>query len=100
MLNSLGAFGLARNFIFSYNKPLYDEANIKSETWGLTNKDFDLRFDRGQGVGRYIIDELNFQISYLGNFKTKTGKKMAKPLANFMKTYILQLEKEIKQNNG
>jgi HD superfamily phosphodiesterase len=100
MLNSLGAFGLARNLIFSHQKPLYDEVNLRGETWGLSNKDFDLRFDRGQGIGKYIVDELNFQISYLGNFKTRLGKKMAKPLVNYMKSFILQLEKEVKQNNG
>lgn len=98
MLNSLGAFGLARNLIFSHQKPFYDEADIKGETWGLNNRDFDLRFDHGIGVGKYITDELNFQISYLDNFKTKFGKKAAKPLASYMKKYILQLEKEIKQN--
>ena len=99
MLDSLGAIRLARTFIFTaHKKPLFDPINIKGETWGLSNTDFDLRFDRGQGVGPYITDELNFQISYLKNFKTKFGKKASKPLVVYMKNYILQLEREVKQN--
>lgn len=100
MIDAIGAVGTARCIIHCSPKPEYDPNNIKSETWGMGAEGFDKRIDAGAGPGNYIMDELNFSISFYDNFKTKTGKKIAKPLVEFMKNYIIQFESEINKGQG
>ena len=94
MMDGLGAFGILRCI-----KPLtedrdYDPKNIKGETWGMGVKDFNERIDSGRGIGDNIVDHLNFQISWYDNLSTHTAKKLAKPLVEYMKEYIIKLEFE------
>lgn len=96
MMELFGAVGIMRAWTFHAHKTEYDTKNIKSETWQMGAKDFDKRFDCGVGVGKYIMDNLNFHISCYDNLATKTGKKIAKPMVKYIKDYILELEKEIK----
>jgi hypothetical protein len=95
MLDGLGAFGILRCIKPMAADPDYDPENIKGETWGMGVEDFNKRMDSGMGAGTYIIDHMNFQISWYGNMATETARKFAKPLVDFMKGYIQQLELEV-----
>jgi len=100
MLDLFGAVGLMRGFTSKYAQPEYDPHCIKGETWGITAQDVTRRFAHGLGMGPYIVDQINFQISCYENVQTKKGKELAQPLVAFMKMYLLQLEHEIKTGTG
>ena len=95
MLDLFGAVGIMRAFASKYAKPEYSPTNIKGDTWGMSASDFTQRFTEGRGVGHYMIDQLNFQLSCFENLRTESAKKVAHPLIEFMKMYILQLDSEI-----
>jgi len=95
MIDAFGAVGIMRAFTSKSSKPEYDPQNVKGDTWGISARGIDERFDRGLGVGDYIVDQINFQISYYDNLTTRTAKRLAKPLVEFMKDYIVRLEAEI-----
>ena len=95
MLDLFGAVGIMRAFSSKYAKPEYDPANIKGDTWGMSASDFTQRFTKDIGVGRYIIDQINFQMSCFENLRSQSAKEAAHPLIEFMKIYLLQLESEI-----
>lgn len=94
-LDLLGAVGLMRAFTSKAVKPEYDPDNIKGETWELGIGDFEKHFAEGKGIGPYILDQINFQISCYENLRTETACRIAKPLVEFMRTFLLQLETEI-----
>jgi len=96
MLDGLGAFGILRCIKPMASDLDYNPEDLKGETWGMGVKDFNERMDSGRGAGDYIVDHMNFQISWFGNIATETARKYAKPLVEFMKKYILQLESEKK----
>lgn len=98
MMDLFGAIGIMRAFTSKSSKPEYDVADIKGETWQMSNSDFDKRFDNGIGIGNYIIDQVNFQISCYDNLSSESAKQFAEPLVEFMKDYIKQLDTEI--NDG
>ena len=95
MLDALGAMGIMRAFTSKSWKPEYEEGSVKGVTWGFPARAFSERIDNEGEVGDYIIDQVNFQISYYENLKTETAKRLAKPLVKFMKDYVLQLEGEV-----
>ncbi|UCB43116.1 MAG: HD domain-containing protein [Dehalococcoidales bacterium] len=94
-MDAIGAVGLMRAFTSKAAKLEYDPENFKGDTWGLSGREFDEKFAQGLGIGGTIIDQINFQISYYDNLNTKAAKRMAKPLIDYMKEYIVQLEHEI-----
>jgi putative nucleotidyltransferase with HDIG domain len=94
-LDLLGAVGLMRAFTSMAAKPEYDPHNIKGATWGITAQEVTERFAQGLGIGDYIIDQVNFQISCYANLNTATARKIAGPLVEFMRAYVIQLEAEI-----
>jgi putative nucleotidyltransferase with HDIG domain len=96
MMDGFGAIGIMRCLTSKSSKPEFNPKKVKCETWRASAKDFDKKFDEGLGVGEYIIDQLNFQISWRDNLATESAKKFAKPLIRYMENYILQLESEIK----
>jgi hypothetical protein len=59
--------------------------------------DFDKRIDSGIGVGKFLVDHLNFQISWYDNLATETARRFVKPQVQFLKDYLLQLAKESDQ---
>lgn len=95
MMDLFGAVGVMRAFTSKSSKPEYDGADVKSTTWQMTAGDFDKRFDAGIGIGNFIVDQINFQISCYDNLSTNTARQFAKPLVEFMKDYIKQLDAEI-----
>ncbi|MDD5043839.1 MAG: HD domain-containing protein [Patescibacteria group bacterium] len=95
MMDMFGAVGIMRALTSKATRPEYNTENIKGETWGLEAKDFDKRFDNGEGIGDYIVDQINFQISCFDNLKTKTARRLARPMIEFMKNFLTALEKEI-----
>jgi len=97
ILDLLGAMGIIREAMSDYHLTMFDNKNVKGETWGMTAKDFDERIDSGRGRGETISDQLNFQISCYDNLKSKYAIKMAQPMVEFMRDFLEQLEKEAKQ---
>jgi uncharacterized protein len=95
-LDALGAIGIMRAFTSKYAKPEYDPQCVKGNTWELAMSGFEKRFDEGEGIGDYIIDQVNFQISFFGELCTNTAKRLGKPLVEFMKAYVIQLDSEIR----
>jgi putative nucleotidyltransferase with HDIG domain len=95
ILDMLGAVGIMRAFTSKHSKPEYDSRNIKGETWGVTNTGFTERFVAGIGIGNYIVDQINFQLSCWDNLRTTTARRMGQPLIEFMQKYLVQLETEI-----
>jgi uncharacterized protein len=99
MMDLFGAVGIMRAFTSQSSKQVYDTKNSKGETWGLLASDFDKRFDAGIGIGNFIVDHINFQISCYDNLKTETAKILASPLVDFMKSYLEQFEREVRKNS-
>ena len=95
MLDMFGAVGTMRAFTSQASKPEYDPRNVRGSTWEMSNEDFDQRFAEGVGIGDFIVDQLNFQISCYGNLSTETARRLARPLVEFMKAFVVQLESEI-----
>ncbi len=94
-LDALGAVGIMRALTSKYAKPEYATQSVKGDTWAMTMSQFEERFAEGKGIGDYIIDQVNFQISFYGELHTETAKRMGQPLVEFMKAYVNQLDSEI-----
>ena len=99
-LELFGAIGLMRAFTSKYMQPEYDPNDVRSETWEMTADAFTGRFRSGVGVGHYIMDQINFQLSCYDNLSTETARRLARPLVEFMRAYVIQLEREIRAADG
>ncbi len=99
MLDLFGAVGIMRAFTSKYALAEYDPQNITSDTWGWTAADFTQRLATGNGIGPYIVDQLNFQLSCYDNLQTETAQVAGQPLVAFMRAYLYQLRAEIETNN-
>jgi putative nucleotidyltransferase with HDIG domain len=95
MIDLFGAVGIMRGFISKSSNLEYDPDNVKGETWGMTAVDFDKRFDGDVGIGTFITDQINFQISCYNNLSTVTAKKIAKPFVKFMVNFMNELSEEV-----
>lgn len=95
ILDGLGAVGIMRAFTSKHAHPEYDPHKVKGDTWGTTAREFDQRFAEGRGIGGYIVDQVNFQISWYGNLATEAARGIARPLVGFMRAYMTQLEREV-----
>lgn len=94
-LDAMGAVGLMRAFTSKSAKTEYDPQNAKGSTWQMTMGEFEQRFSEGKGIGDYILDQVNFQLSFYDELSTETAKGIGKPLFDFMKAYVVQLDYEI-----
>lgn len=97
MIDMFGAIGIMRALTSKHSKPQFDSSDVKGKTWEMSAKDFDDRFDSGVGIGDFIVDQVNFQISCYDNLKTETAKEYAKFSIEFMKGYLRQLEFEVEK---
>jgi uncharacterized protein len=95
ILDMLGAVGVMRAFTSRYAYPEYDPQNVKGETWRMTAQDVDRLFAEGKGIGQHIVDQINFQASCYGNLRTETARRVAAPLVEYMRGFLIQLEAEI-----
>jgi uncharacterized protein len=95
ILDMLGAVGIMRAFTSKYHLPEYDPGNVKGETWGITAEQVTKRFAKGTGIGPTIVHQINFQASCYGNLRTETARRIGKPLAAYMRGFLIQLESEI-----
>jgi len=95
IMDGIGAVGLMRAFTSKYSLPEYESGNVKGETWALSSEEFTVRIKNGPGIGKYIIDQINFQISYRENLLTKTARSLAEPLIEFMEQFVIQLDSEV-----
>jgi len=95
MMDAIGAVGIMRAFTSKSSKPEYNPENVKSSTWSMTGRDIDILLDDKGEVGEYIIDQINLQTAYYDNLFTETARKLARPLIEFMRNYVIQLEHEI-----
>ena len=100
IIDAIGAIGLIRAISSKAVLPEYDPQNIKGNTWGLSSKQFDERFKKKRGNEKYIIDQINLQISYYDNLLTESGKYFATPLVQYMKEFVISLEDEIDFRNN
>jgi hypothetical protein len=97
-IDALGAVGIMRACTSKYFLPDYDPVNVKGKSWGLSTSEFLMK----SGVDSVkvppvenIIEQINQQIRYYDSLHTGTAKKLAKPMVEYMKGFILQLEKEL-----
>jgi len=102
MLDALGAVGVMRAFTSKYFLPEYDPADIKGIAWGLADKECLEKFGAHPGRAlapvNTIVDQINQQIRYYSGLHTGTANRLATPLVQFMKDFVLQLEHEIMSN--
>jgi uncharacterized protein len=99
-LDALGAVGIMRAFTSNYAKPEYASHDVKGDTWEMPMAGFEARFASGKGTGDHIIDQINFQISFYGELHTETARQVGKPLVEFMKAYVIQLDSEINNSQN
>lgn len=95
ILDLLGAVGIMRAFMSKADLPEYDPHLVKGETWDMSAGDFTERLNAGVGIGEFIVDQINFQISCRDNLTTPTAKNLAIPLVSFMLTFMQQLESQV-----
>jgi putative nucleotidyltransferase with HDIG domain len=95
-LDALGAVGIMRAFTSKYAKPEYAPQDVRGDTWGMPMSGFEARFAAGEGIGDHIIDQINLQISFYGELHTPTARQIGKPLVEFVKAYVIQLDSEIR----
>jgi putative nucleotidyltransferase with HDIG domain len=98
-LDGLGIIGVLRACTSHYYLPEYDPMNIKGSTWGLSSEGFREKFGfdslRGRAPVNNIIDQINQQISNYVNLHTKTARNLGQPLVQYMKDFVLQIEREV-----
>ena len=94
MLEAVGAVGIMRAFTSKAGWSEYNPDNIKGTMWGKCGEKYRSVFFPGPAE-RTVVDQINLQIHYYDNLATNTARRLAEPLTQYMKDFILQLEKEI-----
>lgn len=94
-LDGLGAIGLMRGIQGAPNLPEYIHPQGKEKNKWQTGEATRI-LQKQKHVGQSVIENLYFQISWYQNIHTKSARKIAQPLIQFMKEYIKQFKKELK----
>jgi uncharacterized protein len=94
-LDGLGAIGIMRGIQGTPALPEYIHPAGEEKTKWQTGEATEI-LKKQKHVGLSVIENLNFQISWYKNFHTKSARKIARPLVQFMKKYIQQFKKELK----
>ena len=99
MIDAMGAVGLMRAMTSKAFLPEYDPDDVKGPAWGLSTPEFRARFaveSGGKGTSvQTIIDQINQQIRYHDGLHTETARRRAAPFIEYMRAFIIQLEREI-----
>ena len=96
-MDLFGAVGLMRALISKSAKPEYDPGNVKGGTWGAPANEFDAKLGNGSEPGDFVVDQVNFQISCYEGLATEAARRLAWPLVEFMRRFLVQLESEVLQ---
>lgn len=89
-----GTVGISRAVQSVPNHIIFNYSFAKWETWWYGSKDFDKRFEEWKGKWITVVDQLNFQISCFDDMHTETWKRLAAPLVQIIKDFILWIESE------
>ena len=54
-------------------------------------------FREGTFSGRHIMDQINMQASCADNLSTRAARELAKPLVDFMRAFVSEVEGEVGQ---
>jgi putative nucleotidyltransferase with HDIG domain len=90
IMDAVGVVGIVRGIASHYYLPEYDPENIRGDFWGMSANKY-----RSLPPVQTIVDQLNQQTGYLGNFHTATARNLAGPLIAYMREFVLQLEREV-----
>ena len=93
-LEAMGAVGIMRAFTSKSSWQDYNPDNIKGAMWGKCGEKYQGAFFP-KPEENTIIDQINLQIHYYDNLNTETARRLAEPLVEYMKDFILQLEDEV-----
>ncbi len=96
IMELLGAVGIMRGSSSVYMRPEYEDGDVKGSLWGIDADGMTQYFRQGLGTGKTIVDHLNFQISCYENLQTDIAKAAGRPLVDYLRHYILQLEQEVR----
>jgi len=93
-LDAFGVLGIIRTAQHAWDLPDYDPRNIIGKTkWKKGEATQILK--KQKHVGKTIIENLNFIITWYDHLHTKTAKKLAKPFINYLKEGRKLLIKQI-----
>lgn len=100
VLDLSGAIGVIRSALGAPRKIAYDAKNIRGKYYGTTNVEYNKIFaaEGKMDLGPAIIDDLNFQASCFENLKSDYARQTAEPMQEFMRKFILEVEREAKLN--
>lgn len=98
ILDLMGAIGILRGVAAENDKSTFDPNCAKGETWEKSNDDFTHIFKGKFGSWKSLPDQINFQLSCYENLKSEYARSVAKPMQEFMKNFILEVEQEAKLN--
>lgn len=98
-LDGFGAIGFLRTFMPQWHLPDYDPLNIVNPfTMSKAKVDaFFSSYPCKQPVS-YAVDMLPYTLSWHDQMNTKTGKKLAAPLAEYTKAFLEELKQELQES--
>ncbi len=83
-MDAFGLMGVIRTAQHAFKLPEYNEKNILGQTKWKKNQSTQILKTK-KHVGKTIIENLNYIISWDNNLHTKTAKKLAKPFVDYLK---------------
>ena len=93
-LDAFGMMGIIRTAQHAWNLPDYNPQNIIGKTKWKTGEATKI-LKKQKHVGKTIIENLNFIITWYDHLHTKTARKLAKPFIDYLKQGRKLLIKQI-----